>query len=194
MKASTAPDGTVTSAKKNVVVLYNGGSRFLLISNMARKGERDLNPISQATIDSLPKYAHKASISFEDKIELVGWRVAPDTPRPGGTINLHLFWRLSKKFKAKQRMPNWKIFVHIDAPGQRIHGDHYPVEGLHPTQNWRHEDNIIHDIHRINIKRTISPATFTVYAGMYVGKKRLKIVKGSRDKEDRARLGSIRVR
>ena len=98
------------------------------------------------------------------------------------------FWKA-----LKDKVGQWKIFVHIDAPGQRIHGDHYPVEGLFPSQNWRKGD-IIHDVHRMKVKRTIAPAVFTVYTGWYQGKKRLPIKSGPKDKDNRARLGAIRIR
>ena len=83
--------------------------------------------------------------------------------------------------------------MHIDAPGQRIHGDHDPVAGLFPTRNWKQGD-LIQDIHEINIKRTITPARFTFYAGLYRGSTRMKIKSGAKDKQNRARLGTIQVR
>ncbi|MEE2787372.1 MAG: hypothetical protein VX589_08540 [Myxococcota bacterium] len=173
--------------QRTLPVLYDASARYLLVSNQLVEGEQDRNPITRALVKALPKWATPVQVNFDDAIELIGWRMDPRRVRPGGSMTLHLFWRA-----LKNQVGQWKIFAHIDAPGQRIHGDHYPVEGLFPTQNWR-EGDIIHDVHRMKVKRTISPATFTVYAGWYQGQKRLPIKSGPKDKDNRARLGSIRV-
>ena len=128
----------------------------------------------------------KVNINFEDKIELVGWKIEPSQPKSGSPAELHMFW------KSKQRLSRLGKFVHIDAPGQRIHGDHDPVAGLFPTRNWKKGD-LVRDIHKINIKRTITPARLT-YAGLYRSSTRMKIKSGPSDKQNRARLGSIQVR
>ncbi|MCB9550877.1 MAG: glycosyltransferase family 39 protein [Myxococcales bacterium] len=178
------------AAGRTLPVLDDRGSRFLLVSNQvdAAAGEDDRNPINRALIDALPPGANEVSINFEDKIELVGWQVEPREPSPGSPATLSLFW------KALQDDPGtWKVFVHIDAAGQRIHGDHDPVEGLFPTRNWRKGD-LVRDDHRVVVKRTISPARFTFFAGLYRGGTRMQIKSGPKDNENRARLGTIEVR
>ena len=174
--------------KRTLPVLYDESARYLLVSNRLGDGEKDRNPITRALVKSVPTWASKVDVNFDDTIQLVGWRIQPSSPRPGAPMTLHLFWKA-----LKDKVGQWKIFVHIDAPGQRIHGDHYPVEGLFPSQNWRKGD-IIHDVHRMKVKRTIAPAVFTVYTGWYQGKKRLPIKSGPKDKDNRARLGAIRIR
>ena len=62
-------------------------------------------------------------------------------------------------------------------------------------KDWRKGD-LIADEHHINIARTIRPATFTFFAGLYRGKTRMKIKNTSdklKDKENRAKIGRIRV-
>ncbi|MEE2757563.1 MAG: hypothetical protein VYA30_12985 [Myxococcota bacterium] len=173
---------------RTLPVLDDRGSRYFLVSNKIDDGVIDKNPITNALIDELPDGVTKVNINFEDKIELVGWKVEPKQPKSGSPAELHMFW----KSKAKTQS-TWKVFVHIDAPGQRIHGDHDPVAGLFPTRNWKKGD-LIRDIHKINIKRTITPARFTFYAGLYRSSTRMKIKSGPSDKQNRARLGSIQVR
>lgn len=178
------------AAARTLPVLDDRGSRFLLVSNQVDPAadEVDQNPITRALITELPPGATKVSINFEDKIELIGWQLDPAEPSPGSPLVISLFW------KALVDDPGtWKVFVHIDAAGQRIHGDHDPVEGLFPTRNWRKGD-LVRDDHRVVVKRTISPARFTFYAGLYRGGTRMKITVGAKDNEDRARLGTIEVR
>ncbi|MCA9540212.1 MAG: glycosyltransferase family 39 protein [Myxococcales bacterium] len=174
--------------ERTIPVLDDRGSRFLLVSNVLRDGEEDRNPITRALVSELPPTANKVSIKFEDKIELVGWTTDPREPSPGSPMTISLFW------KSLSASPGtWKVFVHIDAPGQRIHGDHDPVEGLFPTRDW-HEGDLVRDDHQLVVKRTITPATFTVYAGLYRGGDRMKITSGPKDNENRAKLGSLVVR
>jgi 4-amino-4-deoxy-L-arabinose transferase-like glycosyltransferase len=171
-----------------VPVLDDRGHRFRLISNRLGEGEEDRNPIKRALVQELPADATPVSVLFEDQIEIVGWKVDPPKPRAGSPMTLSIFWKAKKKISAR-----WKVFAHIDAPGQRIHGDHDPVEGLFPTSDWTVGD-LVRDDHTVVVKRTISPSRFTFYTGLYRGSTRMKITKGPKDKENRARLGYIQVR
>ncbi|MBU0550809.1 glycosyltransferase family 39 protein [Myxococcota bacterium] len=173
---------------RTLPVLDDRSYRYLLVSNQLKDGEEDKSPIKRAIVPALPPDANPVKINFEDKVELIGWRVSPERPRPGSPVTLTLFWRPLKEMRNQ-----WKIFVHIDAPGQRIHGDHDPVEGLYPTSDWKTGD-IIQDIHYKVINSSITPARFTFYAGLYRGSQRMKIKSGPKDNDNRAQLGSIRVR
>lgn len=176
------------SSGRTLPVLDDKSYRILLVSNQLREGEVDLNPINRALVKTLPPNARQANASWGDDIDLIGWRLDPPQPRPGSPLDIHLFWQ------AKKKIPhNWQIFIHIDAPGQRIHGDHHPVEGLYPTQNWAPGD-IVHDVHRIVVARTITPAPFTFYVGLYRGSERKPVTSTNKDRDNRANIGSIRVR
>jgi len=173
---------------RTLPVLDDGGARFLLVSNRVREGEDDRNPINTALITELPKGATAVDINFDDKIQLVGWKLDPAQPSPGAPLTMHMYW------KALVDNPGtWKVFVHIDAAGQRIHGDHEPVEGLFPSRNWR-KDDLVDDAHRVTVKRTISGGKFTFYAGLFRGSKRMEIKSGPKDRENRARLGTVVVK
>ncbi len=172
---------------RNLPVLYDENFRYLLISNQIKTGEKDLNPINRALIKELPSNANTADVLFDDQIALEGWTLSPKEPRPGSTLTVTLYWRALKEIRA-----NWKVFVHIDAAGQRIHGDHDPVEGLFTTQNWSKGD-LIRDEYQIKVPGNITPARFTFYAGLFKGGTRMKITRGEKDSENRARLGTLRV-
>ena len=66
---------------------------------------------------------------------------------------------------------NWKIFMHIDPVGhkQRIHGDHEPVQGVHPTKNWR-KGQLVHDEYEIEVSRTHPIGKYKFHLGLYRGK------------------------
>lgn len=176
------------AADRTLPVLDDRGARFLLVSNRMGEGEEDHNPINTALVDALPPGATAVDINFDDKIQLAGWRLDPAEPSPGSPLTIHLYWRA-----LVDNPGTWKVFVHIDAAGQRIHGDHEPVEGLFPSRDWRKGD-LIDDAHRVTVKRTISAGKFTFYAGLYRGSTRMEVKSGPKDRENRARLGTITVK
>jgi 4-amino-4-deoxy-L-arabinose transferase-like glycosyltransferase len=177
-----------TATGRTLPVLDDSSFRVLLVSNQLRAGEEDRNPITRALIPALPPDANPVAVSFGDDIDLVGWKLDPVEPRPGSPLEIHLFWKAKKKITG-----TWQVFVHLDAAGQRIHGDHHPVEGLYPTQNWA-EGDLVQDTHRVVVARSISAAWFTFYVGLYRGGERKPITSGNKDRENRANIGRFRVR
>ena len=177
------------ATSQTLPVIDGSGSRYLLISNQLGEQE-DHNPIKKALLETLPSdVSHRTSINFEDKIELVGWRLDPERPKAGSPLRVELFWKVLERVST-----SYKVFVHIDASGVRIHGDHDPVEGLYPTTNWAVGD-IVHDVHHIaSVKSSATPGRYTFYCGLFRGNTRMKIKSGSKDDEDRGRLGTVVVR
>ena len=179
--------------QRHLPILDDDHHQLLLASNLLLDTEEDRNPIKRAVITELPRNVQKPKepINFEDQIELVAWRATPKVPRAGAPLKLELFWRVKRKVRS-----NWKVFVHIDAPGQRIHGDHDPVSGVYPMRDWQSGDLVV-DEHHLTVARKIKPATFTFFTGLYRGKTRMKIKNESKevkDKENRAKIGRLRVR
>ena len=53
-------------------VLFDGGSRYYLVSNQIRKGEENLSPIKKALPDEMPKEAKPLQVNFDDKDRVGG--------------------------------------------------------------------------------------------------------------------------
>lgn len=173
---------------RTLPILDDRSYRVLLASNQIKDGEEDFNPITRALIKELPPGVNKTNHVFDDRIELVGWQLNPVEPRPGAELTISLFWRAKKRISGR-----WKVFVHIDAPGQRIHGDHDPVAGMFPTDNWNPGD-LIRDDHLVQVKRTTGKARYTFYVGLFRGNTRMPITQGDKDNVNRAKIGRVRVR
>ena len=175
--------------QRTLPVIDATSSRFLLVSNLLGD-QKDQNPITQALVESVPAQAkHRDTINFDNKIELAGWALDPPKPKAGSPLTITMYWKVLKPLTG-----NWKVFVHIDAAGVRIHGDHDPVEGLYPTTNWAVGD-LVRDVHYISsVKSTATPGRYTFYAGLFRGSTRMKVESGPKDQENRANLGSVRVR
>ena len=176
---------------KHMPVVYDGGARFYLVASQLPEGANDLNPMKRALLtdeSELPPDVNRVDINFENKVKIIGWRIEPKIARRGSPLKIVVYWKV-----LKSRVGSWKVFVHIDAPGQRIHADHKPVAGLLPTENWRAGD-LIADEHTIKISRTKSPANFTFYTGLFRGSARLKVTEGPQDGKNRAKLGRIQLK
>lgn len=190
-KFRAATRSTGESRGNHIPVLYAGGARFYLVANQLPEGAEDLNPMKRAFLSDaseLPSDTNKVDIDFEGKVKIIGWKVEPKIARRGSPLKMIVYWQV-----LKNRVGSWKVFVHMDAPGQRIHGDHDPVAGLLPTTNWRAGDVIV-DEYTVNVDRTKSPANFTFYTGLFRGDKRLKVKAGPQDGKNRAKLGIVRLK
>lgn len=178
---------------RHLPLIDDAHPQLLLATNLVVEEAEDRNPIRRAVIQALPEGAQVLSepINFEDKLELLAWRNTPSVPSSGGTMRLEMFWRVKKKLRSQ-----WKVFVHIDAPGERIHGDHEPVAGVYSMKDWQ-EGDLIHDEHLIEIKAGLKSKSFTFFSGLYRGSTRMKIMNTDeklKDKENRANLGRIRLK
>jgi len=121
----------------------------------------------------------------------VAWGFETPELRAGAWGRLRLYWRVKAQVSGA-----WKIFVHIDSAGQRIHADHDPVEGLFPTHDWRVGDLIV-DEKSFLVRGSTRPDTFKVFVGLYRGESRMKINSAPQSvkvSDNRAQLGVVRVR
>src|SRR5262249_52704862 len=161
-------------------------------SNRVAPGEQDLNPLRRFISDVKPPMTHEVDINFDNKIQLIGWD-APAIIAPRQDFKLRLFFKVNAALPA-----SYKIFVHIDAPGTRINGDHIPPDGKFPTNYWVPGTFII-DEHQVrpgdNNTGGAPPAGgYTILVGLFQGNERLKVVSGTSDGENRARIGALQIR
>ena len=174
-------------------IIDDSHPQLLLAANRLPEGIEDRNPIKHAVLSELPEGVKPLTepINFEDKIELVAWRITPTNPSPGSSMVIEMFWRAKRKVSSE-----WKVFIHLDAPGERIHGDHEPVAGVYSMKDWQPGD-LIRDEHHVTIKSALKAKTFTFFTGLYRGSKRMQIKNTSaqlKDKENRAKIGRLRLR
>jgi hypothetical protein len=176
---------------KHLFVVDGRSARVLLVSNQAIKGRKDDNPLRGSVLSKAKSPKHPVNARFEDKIELLGYDIdLPHGEHVGAGESFEITWhfRVLRSSIGEQR-----LFVHIDGEGQRIHGDHDPVQGVYPVKLWE-EGDIIVDKHRLEVPSTYRPATFTIFMGFYSGDTRLTVKEGPRDDENRVRAGALRIR
>lgn len=165
--------------------------RVMLVATEPIKGRKDQNPLADAVVEQAPKPQIPLHTSFEGKIELLGYDLTlPHGDHVGAGEHFDITWY----FRALRAVPgDYRIFVHIDGDGQRIHGDHTPVNELYPVRYWD-EGDIIVDHQTLDVPATYRPAAFTIYMGFYSGETRLEVTEGEEDDANRARVGVLRIR
>lgn len=191
---------------RDLPVLDASSSRLLLASNQLEEGEEQKNFIGDAIVDNpeefepaIPlKFAQNGRIvnaAFDNRLEMIGWDI--DRKPEDGTFPTYKWGEKAKLtfyFRVKKRVPGQqKIFMHVDYPGSRIHGDHDPIGGDFPTNYWLPGD-IVKDEYELNIDSYSSPGVYTIWMGFYRGNDRMKVTPSqAHDGQNRMLVGKIRV-
>jgi len=152
----------------------------------------DENPLTDAIRKSAPEHVqHPVSVDFDQRIELLGYDLAlPHEGYVGAGESFTLTWY----FRSVRKLTSaYRVFVHIDGAGQRIHGDHDPVDGKYPVSLWEPGDIVV-DRQKIDVPASSHAGEYSIYMGLYSGDTRLPILQGPNAGENRARVGVLRIR
>lgn len=175
---------------KRYFVLDDSNAQSLLLSNLLRPGEVDLNPLRRLVLDQAPTPRVPLKVRFEDRVELIGYDIPPEITR-GQDYVVRLYFKVLAPLGG-----TYKIFMHFDGPGSRVNGDHVPLDGKFPTSYWVPGSYII-DEHLMSSGRMAQPAgSYNVFFGFWPGgdSPRLKVQEGPHDGEHRVKLGMMKVK
>ena len=148
--------------------------------------------ISPSEVESIPNVL---SIDFRSTAEganktvarLLGYRVTPDTFRPGDVVEVTLFWEARARTEQ-----NHVVFVHLmsETGAMIAQRDTYPGLGRYPTTAWD-SGTVFADTYRVHIPETAyAPDRGYVQVGMYqLNGPRLTATDG----RDAVRLSDIEV-
>src|SRR5262249_2067213 len=107
----------------------------------------------------------------------------------GQTFKIALYYKVNAPLGG-----SYKVFLHFDGMGTRFNGDHIPLEGRFPSNYWTPGFYVI-DEHQMEPDRTTAPpAAYQTCTGMFRGDRRLKVVQGPSDGENRVKLGIVPVK
>jgi hypothetical protein len=125
---------------------------------------REFGPDHQVWIpDTLaPNIQHPLHLTLGDQIQLVGYNLWESTVKPGGLVQMMLFWQSSKPVSADHT-----VFVHLvrdDHVWAQI--DSQPVEDSYPT-SWWVPGELILDQRIIQLPANTPPGKYDLTAGMY---------------------------
>lgn len=178
-------------AGRHLFIADARSSNVLLATNRPISGRADENYLAEAILDEPPAMEHAVGANFDRRIELLGYDLeAPRGDRigPGDQIVVTWYWRCTAPVPG-----SYQIFLHVDGMGQRLNGDHEPVEGRYPVRLWSAGDIIV-DRQELRIPANFPPGTYSFNIGFYSGETRLEVVEGPEDDANRAIAGTIVVR
>ncbi len=195
-------------------VLDARNSFYVLLSNRLGKkrvgsklvAEKDLNPLRRMVMNEPPKIQCKKGGNMhcvrlnvriaerkgasEPSLELIGAKF-PKVVTPGKKFDVSLYFKVLKKIRGK-----YKVFLHIDGRGNRILGDHDPVGGKIQTSLWLPGRWVV-DRYTVPASASSTVSTpsgwYIVYAGLFQGDRRMQVLAGPQDGQNRIRVGRLRV-
>lgn len=176
---------------RHLFVVETGTSYADLVSNQPVEGVENANPVAAAVLDEAPDVAFPVGARFGDDVELVGYDLT--LPRDG-YVGAGERFEITWYWKALGRVSGaYKIFVHIDGMGNRIHGDHEAVDDRYPVRLWEPGDVIV-DRQRLRVPANYRPGPYVMWVGFYSGDRRLEVSQAENDGADRAKVGVLQVR
>jgi hypothetical protein len=194
-------------AGRDLPVVDASGSKLVLVSNTLGEGEVDESPIGEAIVDDpgsleiqypvefAGEGGEKERLTFDGKLEFLGYSLdregeggAPPGYAWGDEIEMTLYFEVKGRVSGNQ-----KLFVHIDTPGNRIHGDHYPVGGAFPTNYWP-VGAVVADTHKIKVGSYAKRGSYSINFGWFMGSKRMKAApRSAHDGKNRVKIGELTV-
>jgi len=111
----------------------------------------------------LPAMQHEIGANFADRATLLGYDLSPESPRPGETLRLTLYWRAEREMRQ-----SYKVFAHLlDAEG-RIQAQHdaVPADWTRPTTGWL-PGEIVTDAHELPLDANAPPGEYLLEVGLY---------------------------
>ena len=182
-----AIDQTSRTKKINYFVIDDTNARFLILSNQLKGQEKDANPLKRFISETAPTPQHVVQADFEGKVQLLGYDV-PALVHRGEDFKIRLYFKVLQPVGG-----SYKVFIHFDGPGSRMTGDHVPLAGRFPTQNWV-PGYYITDEHLMKPDRAGEPSgPYNILMGFFAGDKRLKVTSGPSDNDNRVKLGPMTV-
>ncbi|TEU15320.1 MAG: hypothetical protein E3J21_13500 [Anaerolineales bacterium] len=106
---------------------------------------------------------HRNGSLLDGKIELLGYELKEEPIRPGGALELTLYWQAREEIEE-----SYIVFTHLLDGEGNIQGqqDGIPTEGMYPTSSWL-AGQVVDDKHRIPTAATAPAGSYRIAVGMY---------------------------
>ncbi|MBN1652223.1 MAG: hypothetical protein JXA30_00445, partial [Deltaproteobacteria bacterium] len=166
-------------------------ARVLLATNRPIQGRQNQNLLAKYVLKKPPRIQYPIRARFSDRLEFLGYNL--QLPHEG-YVGAGESFKISWVFRVlKPVIGNYKLFVHIDGLGQRINGDHDPVDGKYLVRLWE-KDDIVVDEQKLEVPSHFQRGDYTVYMGLFSGDTRMPIEEGPKDNSNRIIAGTLQIR
>jgi hypothetical protein len=120
-------------------------------------------PTPTAWFGELPSWADEASVTFDDRMKLIGFTVEPQSPGPGSALSVTLVWRVLDKIDAE-----YNTFVHVvnDAGQLLTQSDRPTGMGYREPISWI-IDELIYDQHQLMLPAGKTLNDVEISVGLY---------------------------
>ena len=113
---------------------------------------------------------HPLHLNLNGQIELLGYDLSADQVRPGGILELILYWHALTELER-----DYTVFAHLLgesynlASGSFLWGqkDNMPLGGTYPTSRWL-ENEVVVDSYAIAVQPDAPPGLYRIEVGMYL--------------------------
>ncbi len=139
---------------------------------------------------------HKVDINFENKVHMIGYKVDPETAKPGTEIKITYYWRCDDTLD-----DGWALFTHVTDESQNK-SDNLDWNGplrenrdnkqlLGPSR-WERGKYYL-DEQTYKVPDWVKGPEITFYVGIWKGSARLHVVAGPNDGENRAIAAKVKT-
>ena len=120
-------------------------------------------PSPEGLLPSPPVPDNPLRARLSDDIDLLGYDIGDDTLKPGGSLDLTLYWT-----PRGRPTRDYTVFLHLlDSQGQlRAQADSPPTSGMYPTSVWDAGESIA-DFHTIVLPTDLPAGNYTIAMGLY---------------------------
>jgi hypothetical protein len=147
-------------------------------------------------LDAVPADAKKVDINFENKVHVIGYKVAPELAPPGTNVKVTYYWRCDDPLD-----DGWQLFTHVQHEGFERPENLDNVGPLREAKGNRQvmgpdrweRGKIYADEQSFTMPNDLKGPDTIIYVGIYKGDARLRIVSGPNDGDNRAIIAKLKT-
>ena len=141
----------------------------------------DKELLAKIVSKTAPTPQHPLDVQFDDKAKLLGYDLSDAQPQLGRPFRVTWYW------KVEAPLGDYQLFTHLaDGKLNRINLDNVrAVRRIYPEAHWK-KGEFIKDEQEVTLPDDWNSQAAVFYLGFYEGGKRMPILQGKQDSENRA--------
>jgi hypothetical protein len=110
--------------------------------------------------------------TFDDAVQLIGYTIEPEQPKPGESLRLTLYWQAIASLRH-----DYTVFVHLRQPHSNnastgsaqvvAQADHQPLDSRYPTTLWPSGETI-RESSQLALPANLPPGDYELWVGLYL--------------------------
>jgi hypothetical protein len=145
--------------------------------------EEEEREVRRSVTSTAPAPAHALGASFDGKIELLGYDVAPEILTPGRAAKVTWYWKCVRPLDED----GWRLFTHL-SEGTGAARENFDEEGtirrLYPPSEWK-AGEYVKDEQRVELPEDWAAHEAVFSVGVWRDEERLAVKSGPHDAENR---------